>query len=254
MPERAVRPVDVRGRGGTLGGMPRPYVICHMVTSIDGKTLSRRWGPLPGGATSAELFNTTAAGLDAPSWLVGTTTMREFAVARPARLPEPKTPVPPGDHVAAADARTLAVGVDARGVLRFAGPDVDGDHTVILTTAAAPPAYRVHLRAAGVSYLLCGPARVGLARGLAKLHAAFGLRRLCLQGGGTLNGSMLRGGLVDEISHVIAPVVDGGGPSVTGFFDAPGRPARSAAAHLRLVSQEPLPGGAHWFRYRVQPR
>ncbi len=234
--------------------MHRPHVICHMVTSIDGKTLSRRWGPLPGGTTSAELFNTTAAALDAPSWLVGTTTMREFAAARPARLPTPTAPVPPGDFVATAAAPTLAVGLDARGVLRFARPDVGGDHTVILTTAAATPAYRAHLRAAGVSYLLCGPARVSLPRALAKLHAAFGLRRLCLQGGGTLNGSMLRGGLVDEISHVIAPVVDGGGPAVTGFFDAPGRPARAAAAGLELISHEPLRGGGHWFRYRVQPR
>ncbi len=234
--------------------MARPYVICHMVTSIDGKTLSRRWGALPGGGTSAELFNDTAAGLDAPSWLVGTTTMREFAAGRPARLPTPKAAVPAGDFVADPAAKTLAVGIDARGVLRFARPDVDGDHTLILTTAAAPPTYRAHLRAAGVSYLLCGPARVGLARGLAKLRAAFGLRRLCLQGGGTLNGSMLRGGLVDEISHVIAPVVDGGGPAVTGFFDPTGRPARAAAAGLELVIQEPLRGGAHWFRYRVLPK
>ena len=231
--------------------MDRPYVICHMVTSIDGKTLSRRWGSLAGGAGTATLFETTAERLGVPSWLVGTTTMREFASGTPKRLPASKTAVPPGDFVTQPGAESLAVGVDAHGVLRFDKPDVDGDHTVVLTTTAASPEYRAHLRAAGVSYLLCGRAKVDLRRATAKLHAAFGLKKLCLQGGGTLNGSMLRAGLVDEVSQVIVPVVDGGGPGVTGLFDPPGKPAKAAAGGLKLLSHEPLAGGAQWFRWRV---
>lgn len=62
---------------------------------------------------------------------------------------------------------------------------------------------------------------------------------------------MLRAGLVDEISQVIVPIVDGGGPAITGFFDPPGKPAPSAAANLRLIRQKTLKGGARWLRYRV---
>ena len=29
--------------------MQRPYVICHMCTTIDGKILGSRWKKLPGG-------------------------------------------------------------------------------------------------------------------------------------------------------------------------------------------------------------
>src|SRR5262245_2612743 len=43
------------------GKRMRPYVICHMCTTIDGKILGDRWGKLPSHEDSATLFETTAA-------------------------------------------------------------------------------------------------------------------------------------------------------------------------------------------------
>ena len=80
-----------------------------------------------------------------------------------------------------------------------------------------------------------------------------GIRRLMLEGGGTFNGAVLHAGLVDEISQVVVPVVDGG-RGVTTIFDIPGDPPRKAAAALRLKSYRKLPGGVSWFRYRVARR
>jgi len=57
----------------------KPYVICHMCTSIDGKILTKRWGKMPGRAGAASVFETTAASFGVGAWLVGTTTMREFS-------------------------------------------------------------------------------------------------------------------------------------------------------------------------------
>jgi riboflavin biosynthesis pyrimidine reductase len=231
--------------------MKRPYVICHMCATIDGKILGHRWSKLPGGKSAAGLFEPTAARFGIGAWLVGTTTMKEFA-APAARLAAPKAAIPPGDFVGNPNAKTLAIGVDANAVLRFRKPDVQGDHAVLLITKRASPAYRAHLRKAGVSYLLCGTTRVDLPLALTKLRATFRLRKLMLQGGGTFNGSMLQAGLVDEISLVVVPIVDGGGPAITGVFDTPGSPPRHAAAGLRLIRHQTLKGGAHWFRYRVR--
>ena len=64
---------------------------------------------------------------------------------------------------------------------------------------------------------------------------------------------MLREGLVDEISQIVLPVVDGGRGIAT-MFDIPGDPPRKAAASLRLKSQKKLPGGVSWLRYRVAGR
>src|SRR6476620_5655174 len=96
---------------------PRPYVISHMCTTIDGKILSSRWGKLPGGRKDGgELFETTAASFGVGAWIVGTTTMKEFA-GRNQKLKRPKAAVPAGDHIANPNAESFAIGVDAKGVL-----------------------------------------------------------------------------------------------------------------------------------------
>ena len=51
----------------------RPHVTCHMLTSVDGKVLGDRWGKLPGGQTTAGLFESTADSFGIPAWLVALT-------------------------------------------------------------------------------------------------------------------------------------------------------------------------------------
>lgn len=231
----------------------RPHVICHMVTSVDGKIIGDRWGKLPGGQSTADLFETTAASFGVPSWLVGTNTMKEF-MGEELPLAKGGPRVPRADFVAQPKAHGFAIGTDSRGVLRFQEADVDGEHVVLLITDRVSNAYLAHLRAAGVSYLFCGKERVDLDMALTKLRETLRLRKVMLQGGGTFNGAMLNAGLVDELSQIIVPIADGGGPEVTGIFDAPGPPGRRGAATLQLRSQELLRGGALWLKYKVRSR
>ncbi len=227
----------------------KPYVICHMCTTIDGKILGDRWGKLPGHEDSATLFETTAASFGIGAWLVGTTTMKEFA-GRNVKLPRARKPVAHRDYIADKNAKRLAIGVDAKGVLRFQENEVDGDHVVLLVTDRVGDDYLAHLQSAGVSYLFCGKKEADLRLALRKLGNAFHLRKLMLQGGGKFNGAMLRAGLIDEISHVTVPVADGG-LGISSFFDIPGAPPPKAAATLRLLSLKQLPGSVTWLRYRV---
>jgi 2,5-diamino-6-(ribosylamino)-4(3H)-pyrimidinone 5'-phosphate reductase len=230
----------------------KPYVICHMCTTIDGRILVDRWPPLPGGTSGASLFETTADSFGIGAWLVGTTTMREFA-GRNVKVKAARRRVERTDHVADRRARSFAIAADAKGVLRFKKPDVDGDHVVLLVTERVGDDYLAHLQDAGVSYLFCGKSDVDVKVALDKIRRVLGIKRLMLEGGGTFNGEVLRARLVDEISQVIVPVVDGG-RGVTTMFDIPGDPPRKAAAALRLKSYRRLPGGASWFRYLVTGR
>jgi riboflavin biosynthesis pyrimidine reductase len=241
---------DYHSRPDGEPAMNRPYVICHMCVTIDGKIMGQRWLDLPGGKALRNLFEPTAARFGIGAWIVGTTTMKEFS-GRPMPLRKPKTPVPAGDFIANPKAKKLAIGVDAKAVLRVQDSEVDGDHVVLLITNQASPAYRSHLRDAGVSYLICGATKVDLPRALQKLHKAFSLRKLMAQGGGKFNGSMLKAGLIDEISLITVPISDGGGPSIAGFVDAD-KPLAHATARLRETHHQKLPGGAHWYRYRVK--
>src|SRR5882672_10377827 len=200
----------------------KPYVICHMCNTIDGRILGERWPKLPGGQDSAELFESTADSFGIGAWIVGTNTMREFA-GRNVKLKRARRPVERADHV------------------------------VLLVSSRVSDDYLSHLQDAGVSYLFCGKDRVEVKVALDKIRRILGIRRLMLEGGGTFNGAVLQAGLVDEISQVVVPVVDGG-RGVPTIFDIPGDLPRKAAAALRLKSYRRLPGGVGWFRYRVARR
>src|SRR5207253_3440670 len=227
----------------------KPYVICHMCTTIDGRILGERWPKLPGKKYSSILYKSTSNKFGIGAWLVGTTTMREFA-DRNVKLKAARRRVERTDHVADRRARHFAIGADAKGALRFQKPDVDGDHVVLLVSEQVGNDYLSHLQDAGISYLFCGKRDVDVKVALDKIRRVLGIRRLMLEGGGTFNGEVLRAGLVDEISQVVVPVVDGG-RGVTTIFDIPGDPPRKAAAALRLKSHRRLAGGVSWFRYRV---
>ena len=230
----------------------RPYVICHMCTSLDGKIIGDRWGKLSGYKHESTLFESTAASFGIGAWLVGTTTMDEFDSPK-FKLPRAPKNFKRADHIANKNAKTLGIGADAKGALRFKHSEVGGDHVVLLVTDRVSNDYLAHLQTAGVSYLFCGKKEIDLELALRKIGRAFKLRKLMLQGGGKFNGAMLHAGLVDEISHLTVPVADGG-LGIASMFDIPGKAPTKAAAKLRLLSHKLMPGGVIWARYRVIAR
>jgi riboflavin biosynthesis pyrimidine reductase len=220
-----------------------------MCTTVDGKIIGDRWGRLPGYKHESDLFENTAASFGIGAWLVGTTTMDEFD-GRKTKLPRALKSIARRDHIANKNAKRLAIGADAKGVLRFQENEVEGDHVVLLVTGRVANDYLAHLQAAGVSYLFCGTQEIDLHTALQKLASGFKLKKLMLQGGGKFNGAMLKAGLVDEISHLTVPIADGG-EGISSLFDIPGAPPAKAAATLRLLTHKILKGGVIWARYRV---
>jgi 5-amino-6-(5-phosphoribosylamino)uracil reductase len=229
-----------------------PYVICHMCTSIDGRILSNRWKDLPARISSGKLFETTAASFGIGAWLVGTTTMKDFADGQ-FKLKAARETIERVDYLADPKAKRFAIGADAKGVLRYRRNHVGGDHVVLLVSERVSNDYLAHLRAAGVSYLFCGRDYVDVKTALRKIGDVLGIRKLLLEGGGTFNGAVLKAGLIDEISQIIAPVIDGGA-GVPGICDIPGKAPKYAAATLRMTRLEKLAGGVIWLRYRVVRR
>jgi 2,5-diamino-6-(ribosylamino)-4(3H)-pyrimidinone 5'-phosphate reductase len=227
----------------------KPYLICHMVTTIDGRIMADRWGKVAGKEGSGDLFEKTAASFGIGAWIVGTTTMKEFC-DRPFKLKRPARKVERKDHVVKPLAKTLAIGVDRKGQTFWKKDEVEGDHVVLLVTQSVSDGWLAHLQEAGVSYLFCGEHEVDLRVAMDKLARAFKLKKAMVQGGGAMNGSFLKDGLLDEISHLTVPVADGG-VGIQTMFDIPGKAPAKAAGKLKVISRKAMEGGVSWTRYKV---
>jgi len=85
----------------------------------------------------------------------------------------------------------------------------DSAKTIIAVTNRALKQRIGRLLGTGVQVMPCGSEKVCLPKLLEKLYAQ-GVRKLLLEGGSTLNWSMLKQGLVDEVRIAIAPRIAGG--------------------------------------------
>ncbi|MCU0647845.1 MAG: dihydrofolate reductase family protein [Gemmatimonadaceae bacterium] len=152
------------------------------------------------------------------------------------------------DFRAPGDFNTFAFAVDPRGRLAWTTNDIDGDHVVAVLSARVSDEYLGSLRDCGVSYLLADEREIDLGLAMERIGTFFGVRTLLLEGGGEINGRMLRAGLIDELSLLIAPVADGrvDSPSVFGG-GSDGFDPRA----LRLESLERRDDGVVWLRYLV---
>ena len=238
----------------------RPRVICHMGTSIDGRIVVNGWPASVAAAVRRE-YEAVHASYDADAWICGRVTMESFAggTRSEAEVGREHPSLRSGqvhgpareDFVAPGDFESFAFAIDPRGRLRWESNDIDGDHVVAVLSERVSDDYLAHLRERAVSYLLAGAPDIDLPLALAKIGARFGVRTLMLEGGGGINGSMLRAGLVDEVSVLVAPVADGrvGTPSL---FDIEGGGASPRGLVLDAVERRD--GGLVWLRYRVEER
>ncbi|HEX9939179.1 MAG TPA: RibD family protein [Longimicrobium sp.] len=234
-------------------GTRRPRVICHMIASLDGRILTDGWPLSDEGRREYEVVHES---YDPDAWICGRVTMQEhFAQGlRPDdEIAREHHGAPRDDYRAPGEHPSFAFAVDASGRLAWETSDIDGDHVVTILSQRVSDEYLAFLRERGVSYLLAGEKDVDLPLALEKIAAGYGVRTLMLEGGGKINGGMLRAGLIDEVSVLVAPVVDGrmGTPAV---FDIEGDDADAASYRLALDAVERRADDVLWLRYRVEPR
>jgi 2,5-diamino-6-(ribosylamino)-4(3H)-pyrimidinone 5'-phosphate reductase len=225
----------------------KPHVICHMMMSLDGRIVSSRWQLSPAGRSE---YEATAADFRADAWMCGRITMAAFAQDRgmPSGASKPSD-ISKVDYIAPHNQNSYAVGLDPRGKIYWGRNDITGDHVVTVLTEAASSEYLAYLRSCGVSYLFGGRDSIDLPKTLGKLVAAFGIKTLLLEGGGKINGSMLRNELIDGLSVLVAPVVDGlsGMPAL--FDTSETAPPPIASPRWRLKSVDRRADDILWLRY-----
>lgn len=150
-------------------------------------------------------------------------------------------------HVAS-KAEGYSISVDSRGTLLWEGTD-NKDRLCIVSELASPE-YLAYLRDKGISYIAVGKEHIDLHRAMEILHDEFGVKRLAVVGGGKINGGFLAAGLLDEVSAMIAPGIDGriGQPAlIDGIADKEGY----LPAKLKFKEVSTFSNGVIWVRYEL---
>jgi 2,5-diamino-6-(ribosylamino)-4(3H)-pyrimidinone 5'-phosphate reductase len=183
----------------------KPYIICHMLSSVDGKID----GNALDGVIAEGEYEATGAKLEGDAWICGRTTMQQHFAEDEPFVSASNTPAGPQPVFVARRADSYAISVDTLGKLRWSGGDLDGDHLVCVVSERVPADYLSMLRENGISYVVVGESSVDLADAVDQLGEHFGIRILLLEGGGQINGAFLQADLVDEVSLLVVPGIDG---------------------------------------------
>ncbi len=230
----------------------KPNVICHMIASLDGSLHLSRCTTSPDGSRAewSDIYEEVHRAFAADAWLVGRVTMAEMSKAGP-HAPAQYGAVERPHHFAARGPGRYAVAIDPSGKLHFAKSEINGDHVVVLLGRDVPDSHLAELAADGVSYIVGETAEMDLAAMLDVLGRQLAIRRLLLEGGAATNGAFFAAGLVDELSLVLAPAIEGR-VGVQSFVEF-GEQGLAGKVQFSLTSCETLARGLVHLRYAATP-
>ena len=226
--------------------MERPRIICHMVTSLDGKVTGAF---LNTAETATERYYQLNRDYHADAFACGRVTMEGSFTGgfQPDLTPFASVTLPREDYVAAPEATFFAVSFDRRGRLGWQDayihdedPGYDNAHIVEILCEDTADERLAYFRKLGVSYLFAGEKELNLPLALEKLKRLFGIELLLLEGGSDINGAFQRAGVIDELSLVVAPVA----------AEAADKPLFGGAEMEAYTLEEAVPhGGDLWLHY-----
>lgn len=224
--------------------MKKPYIICHMMASVDGRIDCAMTEKLNG---TKEYYEALQA-LNAPTTLSGRVTA-QLEMAEPGAFePQNHESLAKEGFSKKTDADGYSVIADTKGSLLWQGALCDDKPLVILTSEQVTGEYLNYLDGKNISWIACGKDRIYLGRASEILADEFGVKRMAVVGGGTINGAFLEAGLLDEISMLIGPGIDGRG-GMGASFD--GRTMDREPVQLELKNVTSYENGTVWLRYSV---
>ncbi len=222
-----------------------------MMSSLDGSLHPSRWTQSPDGTRAdwSSVYEQIHQSLKGDAWLVGRVTMAEMSKAA-AHPPATFGKVDRPYHLVTRSASGYGIAIDPSCKLHFSKPDVGGDPVVVVLGRDAPDQHLAELAADGVSYIVAPEGQPDLAGVLHVLKRELGIQRLLLEGGAAINGAFMAAGLVDELSLLIAPALEGR-KAIQSFIEF-GEQGLPGKAELSLHSYETLKHGLVHLRFTVK--
>lgn len=194
--------------------MQRPYIICHMVTSIDGKVtgdfLFRKECE-----NATEVYYDINRNTISDGFICGRTTMEEsFTNGYYPDLSIYDAVDDRCDYIPSELCNFYAVAFDTNGKLGWKSncivdddPGYGGAQIIEVLSENVDGRYLSYLKTLGIPYVFAGETKIDVKLALNKLKTLFSIETLLLEGGSAINGAFERADAIDELSLVVAPVV-----------------------------------------------
>ena len=225
--------------------MIKPYIICHMMTSVDGRIDCQMTAQLEG----VEAYYSTLNELKIPTTVSGRVTA-ELELAEPGKFVAKNAETYGKEGFSKkTDAEGYEVVADTKGKLLW--PDATNMEKpyLIVTSEQVTKEYLEYLDRQNISWIVCGEEKIDLVRASEILATEFQVERMGIVGGAAINTGFLDAGLLDEISILIGAGVDGrGGMPVV--FDGLGMD--HGLTHLKLIDVKKFNSNAVWIRYQLR--
>ncbi len=193
--------------------MDRPYIICHMSMSIDGKVTGQFLNRNEFYKT-ANIYYDLHRNYKTDGFICGRVTMEESFTH--SYYPDLNQYLPTYskedyiDHLS----HYYAITFDTTGKLGWKDniihdEDIGYDQSQIIEvlTYKTDPRYLTYLKSLNISYIFAGDEYIDIIVALKKLKHHFHINTLLLEGGSIINGSFIQNHLIDELSLVIDPSI-----------------------------------------------
>lgn len=215
-----------------------------MMMSLDGRIDCAEMEKMPG---DAEYYETLAA-LETPTTISGKVTAILHYAETGKFMPKQNAVLGKTTFSKKAVAVGYSVIVDTKGTLLWPANTIDDKPLVVVTSEQVSQEYLAYLDSKKISWIAAGKEAIDLAKAVAILHTEFGAERIAVVGGGHVNACFLNAGLLDEISILLSPAIDGRAQQ-TACFD--GLPVATEPAQLKLQKVQSYDNGTIWLRYSV---
>ena len=235
----------------------RPKIICHMMSSVDGRLIGDRWSNPFDGKTPDDViapYYTISLELEAQAWMVGRKTVQIHNFPHTFEH-EGELVTDPKTFIGKQSSARVSIVLDPKGKILYENNHIEGDNIITILGEQVSEKYLAFLREQGISYLFAGADGNDIALAMEKLGSEFGMTKILLEGGGIINGTFLKEGLIDELSLTIYPGIDGltGIPTI---FESEGDkdslPAQGQS--LELISVKQLQDGVVWLYYKFHKK
>ena len=189
----------------------KPYIICHMVMSIDGRVIGEFLSK-----NNHEIYYQINRDYKADAFACGRVTMEEsFTGGYYPDLTNYQPVLEFEDYILNKETNLYALAFDPHGRLGWKedhiidldqDPGYDNAKVIEILTHQVDKRYLSYLQKQGISYIFGGEEKIDIKNTLFKLKKYFNINKILLEGGSIINGAFMEENLIDELSLVIEPI------------------------------------------------